>query len=82
MESSLQIASWHAWPLHVIPQHQLLGVWMQVYLLVHPFGNRIAAQMMLQQRQRYDQRHQPLPVVLDEAQELQPALGALASLDR
>jgi hypothetical protein len=31
--------------------------------------------VMLEQRQRHDQRQQPLPVVLDEAQQLQPALG-------
>ena len=43
---------------------------MEVDLLVHPVGNRIAVQVMLEQRQRHDQRHQPLAVVLDETQEL------------
>jgi hypothetical protein len=56
--------------LHVIAQHQLLGIRMQVHLLVHPVGHRVAAQVMLQQRQGHDQWHQPLPVVLDEAQKL------------
>ena len=30
--------------LHMIPQYQLLGVWMQVDLLVHPVGHREAVQ--------------------------------------
>jgi hypothetical protein len=30
--------------LHMIPQHQLLGVRMEVHLLVNPVGNRIAVQ--------------------------------------
>ena len=55
---------------HAIPQHQLLGVRMQVDMLVHPLGHRVAAQMMFEQGRRHDQRHQPLPVVLDEAQKL------------
>ena len=59
----------------MVLQHQLLGIRMQVHLLVHPVGHRIAAQVVLQQRQRHDQRQQPLPVVLDEAQELQPTAG-------
>ena len=54
----------------MIPQHQLLGVGMQVHLLVHPVGNRVAVQVMLEQSQRHDQRQQPLPVVLDETEEL------------
>ena len=54
----------------MIPQHQLLGVGMQIHLLVHPVRNWIAVQVMLQQGEGYDQRHQPLAVVLDEAQEL------------
>jgi hypothetical protein len=54
----------------VIPQHQLLGVRMQVHLLVHPIWHRVAVQVVLQQRQRYDQRQQPLAVVLDETQKL------------
>jgi hypothetical protein len=27
--------------LHVVAQHELLGVWMQVHLLVHPLGHRV-----------------------------------------
>jgi hypothetical protein len=54
----------------MIPQHELLGVRMQIHLLVHPLGHRIAVQMMLEQRQGHDQRQQALAVVLDEAQEL------------
>jgi hypothetical protein len=60
--------------LHAILQHQLLRVLIQVDLLVHPLRNRIAIQVMLEQRQGHDQRQQPLPLVLDEAQQLQPAL--------
>ena len=41
--------------LHVIPQHELLGIRMQVHLLVHPVGHRVAVQVMLQQRQGNDQ---------------------------
>jgi hypothetical protein len=39
--------------------------------------------VVLEQRQGHDQRHQPLPVVLDEAQELQPTAGrpCLHSID-
>jgi hypothetical protein len=61
--------------LRVIPQHQFLGIRMQMHLLVHPVGHRVAPQMMLEQCKRHDQRYQPLPLVLDEAQELQPTAG-------
>jgi hypothetical protein len=43
---------------------------MQVDLLVHPLGHRVPVQVVLEQRQRHDQRHQPLPLVIYEAQEL------------
>ena len=66
----------HKSNLHVVPQHQLLRVRMQIHLLVNPLGNRVAAQVVLQQRQRHDQRQQLLAIVLDEAQELQPTGGA------
>ena len=75
----------------MIPQHQLLRVRMQIHLLVyptlrwappqstgtgkHPLGNRIAVQVVLQQRQGHDQWQQSLAVFLDEAQELQPTAG-------
>ena len=69
--------------LDMIPQHQLLGVRMQIHLLVHPrcarykhpLGHRIAVQVVLQQRQGHDQGQQALPVILDETQELQPTEG-------
>jgi hypothetical protein len=61
--------------LHVIPQHQFLLTRVEIHLLVHPLGNRMPVQVMLEQRQGNDQRQQPLPVVLDEAQELQPTFG-------
>jgi hypothetical protein len=50
---------------------------MQVHLLVHLLGHRIAVQMMFEQRQGYDQRQQPLSIVLDEAQHrhLMPRAG-------
>jgi hypothetical protein len=60
----------------VIPEYQLLRVGMQVYLLVHPVGHRVPVQVMLEQRQGHDQRQQPLSIVLDKAQELQPTVGA------
>jgi hypothetical protein len=56
--------------LHVVPQHEFLGIRMEIDLLVHPLRHRVAVQVMLQERQRHDQRRQPPPVVLDEAQEL------------
>ena len=34
--------------LHVIAQHQFLGVGMQIHLLVHPVGHREAVQVMLE----------------------------------
>jgi hypothetical protein len=34
--------------LHVIAQHQLLGIGMEVHLLVHPVGHRVAVQVMLE----------------------------------
>jgi hypothetical protein len=34
--------------LHVIPQHQLHGIRMQIHLLVHPIGHRVAAQVVLE----------------------------------
>jgi hypothetical protein len=43
---------------------------MEVDLLVNPVRHRIAVQEVLQERQRHDQRHQPLPVVLDQAWKL------------
>jgi hypothetical protein len=56
--------------LPVIPQHQLLRVGVQIHLLVHLLGHRVTVEVVLEQRQGYDQRHHPLPVVLDEAQKL------------
>jgi hypothetical protein len=56
--------------LHVIPQHQFLGIRMELDLLVSPLGHRVAVQMMLEERQRHDQRQQSLPAVLDETQAL------------
>jgi hypothetical protein len=46
---------------HVIPQHQLFGIRMEVHLLVHPrcarhrrpLGHRIAVQVMLQPVRSY-----------------------------
>jgi hypothetical protein len=54
----------------VVPQHQLLGIRMQIHLLVYPLRHRIAVQVMLEQCQRHDQRQQALPVVLDQTEEL------------
>ena len=48
---------------------------MEVDLLVHPVGNRMPGQVMLEERQGHDQRHHLLAVVLDEAQEVQPTAG-------
>jgi hypothetical protein len=64
---------------------------MQIHLHVHPryaryrhpVGHRMPVQVVLQQCERDDQRHHPLPVVLDEAQELPTdQRQALSSLDR
>jgi hypothetical protein len=54
----------------MIPQHQLLRIRMEVDLLVHPIGHRIAVQVVLEQGQGHNQWYKPLPVVLDKAQEL------------
>ena len=43
---------------------------MEVHLLVHPVGHRVPLQVLFERCERHDQRHQPLAVVLDEAQEL------------
>jgi hypothetical protein len=59
----------------MISQHQLLGIRMEVNLLVYPVRHRKAVQEVLQERQRHDQRHQPLSVVLAATQELQPTAG-------
>jgi hypothetical protein len=37
----------------MIPQHQLLGIRMQVDLLVHPVGHRMPVQMMLEPVRSY-----------------------------
>ena len=44
LERNLQrISELQALDLHMTVQHELLGVRMQVHLLVHPLGNRVAA---------------------------------------
>lgn len=75
VESEPRISHWQSLASHVIAQHQLLGIRMEVHLLMHLVGHRIAAQVMLEQRQGHDQRYQALAVVLDEAQEFQPTTG-------
>jgi hypothetical protein len=32
----------------MIPQHELLGAGMQIHLLVHPLGNRVAVQVVFE----------------------------------
>ena len=39
---------------------------MQIHLLPHPLWNRMPPQVVLQQRKRHDQRHQLIPVILDQ----------------
>jgi len=39
--------------LHMIPQHELLGIGMEVDLLVHPVGNRMPVQVMLEPVRSY-----------------------------
>ena len=56
--------------LHMITQHQLFWIRMQIDLLVDALRHRMAPQMMLEQRQGDDQWQQLLTVVLDKAQEL------------
>jgi hypothetical protein len=36
--------------LHAIPQHQLLGIGVQIHLLVHPIGNRMPVQVVLKKK--------------------------------
>ena len=35
-------------PSYVVPQHQFFGIGIKVYLPVHPFGHRWAAEVMLE----------------------------------
>jgi hypothetical protein len=37
----------------MIPQHEFLRIRMEVHLLVHPVGNRVPVQMMLDPVRRY-----------------------------
>jgi hypothetical protein len=50
--------------LHVIPQHQLLGIRMEVDLLAPlaggPFGHRAAVVVMPEQRQGHNEQRKPL----------------------
>jgi hypothetical protein len=60
----------------MVSQHQPLGVRLQIHVLVHPVGNRLPVQVMLEQRhQRHAQRKQPLQEVLDDAPKLLPVLA-------
>jgi hypothetical protein len=52
----------------MVTQHQFLRIGIEVNLLMHPVRDRVAAQVVLEQRQRHNQRHKPLPIVLEEAQ--------------
>ena len=54
----------------MVAQHQFLRIRVEVNLLMHPVRDRVAVQVVLEQRQGHDQRHHPLPIVLDEAQKL------------
>jgi integrase len=49
---------------------ELLGIGVQTDLLVDPTRHWMLPQLVLEQRQRHDQRHQLLPVVLDGPQQL------------
>jgi hypothetical protein len=39
--------------LHVVPQHQLLGVGVEIHLLVHPLRHRMPVQMVLEPVRSY-----------------------------
>ena len=39
---------------------------------MYPVGDLVAVQVMLEQRQRHDQWHQTIPIVLDMVQQLYP----------
>ena len=73
---------------NTIPQHELLGGGMEAHLLVHPVGHRITVQVMLQQCQGLDSRHQPLAAVFSPADPVttshppEPARGLCASSSR
>ena len=56
--------------LHMIPQHQLLRIRPQVHLLPHPLRHRMPPQVVLEQGEWHDQRHQLVPVVFDQPQQL------------
>ena len=58
----------------MIAQFQFAGMRVQVDLPLQ-IGLIILADKMVEQGDRNDQRQQALPIVLDEAQELQPTAG-------
>lgn len=54
----------------MVAEHQLFRIRIEINPPMHPIRDRMATQVVLQQRQRHDQRHQALLVVLDQAQRL------------
>jgi hypothetical protein len=52
-ESAITFRAPQSLDLHVVPQHQLLGIRVQVHLLVHPLGHWIAVQVMLEPVRSY-----------------------------
>jgi len=54
--------------LYVLPQHQLLGIRVEIDLLPHPPRHWAPPQVVPQQCERHDERHPLLPVVLDQRQ--------------
>jgi len=54
----------------MISQHQLLGIGVETNLLAHSVRHWVAVQVMFQQRHGHNERHQALPVVLDQTREL------------
>jgi hypothetical protein len=39
--------------LHVVPQHELLGIRIEIHLLVHPVGYRMPVQVILEPVRSY-----------------------------
>ena len=55
--------------LDVVAQHELAGIGIAIDLLVHPVGNLVPSQVVVEQRERHDQRDLLSPIPVDLIQE-------------
>jgi hypothetical protein len=57
--------------LDVVPEHQLLGVRIQVHLSLE-VRDVVPVHVMTDERERYDEGNEPPPIILDHCQKLVP----------